>query len=273
MNVHARTRLLLPLLAMGITIAMAGSVHAQDRQYRQYQAPGGASATLRITFDSSPHWTGIRGTRVEEIPMSERPDYDVFRYGGSYYAYDNDRWYSSRRETGDFIVIDDRDVPQELSMVPREHWRTYPSTWQDRNQYQDRYDGRRGDRYDRDQNSNLRVEFRTAPRWTRVSGTRVRVIRMQDRPSYDLFSYGGAYYAYDNDQWYMSRRWGNEFRPIDDRYVPAEFYRIPRNHWRTYPAAWDRDGRSRHGQRGHRHHYGDDQNDRDRDRDWDRDRR
>jgi hypothetical protein len=61
--------------------------------------------------------------------------YDVFRYGGSYYAYDNNRWYSSDRESGEFVAMDVRSVPSELSRVPREHWRNYPTTWQDQNRY------------------------------------------------------------------------------------------------------------------------------------------
>jgi hypothetical protein len=248
----------MPLLAMGIMIAVAGSAHAQDRQY---QAPGGASATLRITFGSAPHWTGISGTRVEEIPMAERPDHDVFRYGGTYYAYDRDRWYSSRRESGDFTAIDDRDVPRELSTVPREHWRTYPNTWQDQNQNQGRYQGQQAGRYQPDQSSGMRVEFSSRPHWGRVSGTRVWEIRTHNRPSYDLFSYNGAYYAYDNERWYMSQRSSGDFRLIDDHYVPAELYRVPRNHWRSYPVAWDRDGRSGNGGHEHQQHHGNDPND------------
>ena len=36
----------------------------------------------------------------------------------------------SRRQTE---ALDDRSVPRELSMVPRRHWRNYPSAWMDAN--------------------------------------------------------------------------------------------------------------------------------------------
>jgi hypothetical protein len=84
-------------------------------------------------------------------------------------------------------------------------------------------------------------------------------IRTHQRPSYDLFSYRGSYYAYNNDQWYMSQRSSGDFRLIDDRYVPTELYRVPRDHWRSYPAAWDRDGRASNVD--HQHHHGNDSND------------
>lgn len=90
---------------------------------------GSEGATLRVTFGSTPRWSGIRGTRVETVPMEDRRNYDVFRYDNSYYAYDSNRWYRSSRESGDFFVIDDQDVPSELSRVPRDQWHSYPSTW------------------------------------------------------------------------------------------------------------------------------------------------
>jgi hypothetical protein len=117
---------LLPLLALSLTFAMAASVHAQVRQNR---GPDGTSAPLQISFRTTPHWVGIRGTRVMEIRQGERPDYDMFRYGGNYYVFNNNRWYMSHRVRGGFNTIDDRSVPRELSRVPREHWRNYPSGW------------------------------------------------------------------------------------------------------------------------------------------------
>jgi hypothetical protein len=105
----------------------------RTRYDRNYGGSDGSSATLQVTFGSTPRWSGISGTRVETIPMADRGDYDVFRYDNTYYAYDNNRWYSSSRESGNFTVIDDRDVPTELSRVPRDQWHTYPATWQDQN--------------------------------------------------------------------------------------------------------------------------------------------
>ena len=64
--------------------------------------------------------------------MRDRPDYDMFGYGGSYYVYSNDRWYTSRNWRGQFILIQTSSVPAELSRVPRNHWRNYPSQWTNR---------------------------------------------------------------------------------------------------------------------------------------------
>lgn len=98
-------------------------------QDQNEQGPGGTSAFLQITFGSSPHWVHAGGTSVEYLPPAEYPNHDVFRYGGTYYAYSNDRWYSSPHESGNFTVIDVRSVPSELNKVPRQHWRQYPEGW------------------------------------------------------------------------------------------------------------------------------------------------
>jgi hypothetical protein len=79
----------IPMIAISLTFGSAAVVHAQD-------------ASLSVTFGHSPHWVGVRGTRVREIRTSDRPDYDMFSYGGSYYAYNNNHWYSSRRSRGNF---------------------------------------------------------------------------------------------------------------------------------------------------------------------------
>ena len=75
------------------------------------------------------------------IPYSERPDYDVFRIDGTYYVYSDGEWYSSYRESGQFTRIDENDVPDELSRVPRDQWRNYPPAWGRRNR---EYDWQRG---------------------------------------------------------------------------------------------------------------------------------
>ena len=115
--------LLLPLLAMSVTLAAAGAAQAQN----------GPPASIQVNFGSAPHWTTVEGTRVREISVAERPAYDMFRYGGQYYVYDHDRWYSSRRGNGEFRVIDERYVPREFARVPREHWHNYPSHWTEPN--------------------------------------------------------------------------------------------------------------------------------------------
>ena len=224
MKIRPGRHLLLPLLALSVTLAWTASVRAQDRQH---QGPGGTSATLRINFGTAPHWVDIPGTRVRTVREQERPGYDVFQYGGSYYAYDNDRWYRSSRESGDFREIDESSVPSEFSSIPREHWRSYPSRWQDRQRQ-----GPGGP------SATLQVSFGTAPHWVGIRGTRVRTIRQGERPDYDLFQYGRNFYAYSNDRWYMSPRPRGQFTVIDERFVPTELSRVPRGQWRNYPSGW-----------------------------------
>ena len=116
----------LPLLALSMTLAMAAPVQARNHHD---QGSNASPATLQVDFGTTPHWTIIRGTRVEEILVAERPSYDMFRCGGNYYVYDNNQWYSSPRGRGQFILIDDRSVPRALSTVPRQHWRHFPPGW------------------------------------------------------------------------------------------------------------------------------------------------
>lgn len=126
MKVHTHKHLVLPMLALSLTLAMATQARAQGDQDR-------GSTTLQVNFGSRPHWNGVRGTHVREVRSGERPDYDVFSYGGNYYAYSNNRWYKSRRQSGQYAAIDDQSVPKEFTRVPREHWRNYPTGWTDNN--------------------------------------------------------------------------------------------------------------------------------------------
>ena len=104
--------------ASAATLVTAVPVHAQ-------------AATFRVTLGTRPRWTTVHGTRVMVI-RNHRPDYDMFRYGNAYYAYDNDRWYTSDRWNGDYRVVDEGSLPRDFHRVPRSHWRHYPRDWDDR---------------------------------------------------------------------------------------------------------------------------------------------
>lgn len=235
----------------------------------------GSYATIQVNFGGRPRWSGIRGTRVEAVYGAGRPGYDVFRYGGSYYAYSNDRWYTSSRESGEFILIDDRSVPSEFTRVPRDRWRNYPSAWEDRDYssgWEDRdYSSRWEDRNDRGRSSaTLQVTFGSRPRWTGISGTRVEAIYGSLRPSYDLFRLDGRYYAYSNDQWYSSTHETGRFTMIDDRSVPNEFTKLSRTHWRNYPSNWDENADGRYDDNDGRYYGNDRRGSREgRDQGWD----
>ncbi len=121
---------------------------------------------------------------------------------------------------------------------------------------QERHDSNYGqNRHDQQStDTNFQVNFTTAPHWTTVRGTHVREIRQGERPDYDMFRYGRNYYVYNNNQWYRSGRSNGEFTVIDERSVPSELSRVPRQHWHNYPSQWsDRDNNSRWN-RHHRDH-------------------
>jgi hypothetical protein len=217
MNIRSKMHVLGPLLALGMTLGIATPVHAGPNPY------------LQINFGRSPHWVSVPGTQVREIRQGERTNYDMFQYGRSYYAYNNadGRWYMSRRGRGRFMLIDDRSVPSEIRGVPRNHWRNYPTSWEDRDS-----------RGSYNSASTMRVSFGGTPHWAGIGGTRVETVPLAERPNYDVFRYGGNYYVYSGNRWYSSPRESGQFTMIDDRSVPSEFSRIPRDQWRTYPATW-----------------------------------
>jgi hypothetical protein len=227
MIIRRRTHLVISLLALSITLTATAALRAQDRPD---QGAGDTTATLQVTHGSAAHWASISGTRVEEIPQAERPEYDLFRIDGSYYAYSNDRWYTSHQDHGSFTVIDNDAVPGDLSKVPREHWHNYPSGWQIANDNHFRQPA--------SASVSLHVGFKTKPHWVGVSGTRVKELHQGHRPDYDMFQYGSSYYVYNNNRWYMSRQWHGDFPVVEDRSVPSELSRVPRDHWRNFPQEW-----------------------------------
>lgn len=243
--IRHKIALLTPMLALGMTLMTTNVVHAQSGYGQRSNTT--VSGSLQVRFGTTPRWVDVSGTRVQEIRQEDRPDYDMFRYDNRYYAYNNNRWYMSNQPDGSFDYMDSQSVPVELQKVPREHWRTYPSDWQDRDH---------GDWQDRNRNGNgwdggsatMQVTFSNRPRWSQVPGTRVRELRQgRNRPDYDMFRYGNTYYVYSNGRWYASNQWNGSFSYIEFRQVPVELSRVPRDHWRNYPAEWvgqNRDDRS-----------------------------
>ncbi len=214
----SRSKMLLPgLLALCMTLAATEKVNAAT------------DVSLQINFGSTPRWVGVPNTQIREVRREDRSEYDVFQYGRRYYAYNhvNHRWYISRRERGRYTMISNRSVPRELRRIPRDHWRNYPTAWEQ---------SPRRDSYD--SYSTLSVSFGSAPRWSNINGTSVQMVYGSARPDYDVFRYDGNYYAYSGDRWYSSSRESGRFTLIEERSVPTEFSRVPPGQWRHYPAAW-----------------------------------
>lgn len=94
------------------------------------------------------------------------------------------------------------------------------------------------------QGATFRVEFGTAPHWQTISGTRVQIVRDDERPDYDLFRVNGRYYVYSGGDWYVSDVPTGTFSYMEPRFVPSELRTVPQRYWTTYPEEWmnnDRD--------------------------------
>lgn len=231
MNAYSKV-LAAALLALCLPLAAAPPARAAD-------------VSLQISFGNSPRWVAVPGTRVREVRMEDRTNYDVFQYGGRFYAYnqDNDRWYTSRRSNGRYKMISYRQVPRELRRIPRDHWRNYPSEWETSS---------RRDVYRGDNNApGISISFGTSPRWTTVEGTNVQVMYGSANPDYDVFRYGTTYYAYDGTRWYSSGSEGGRFVVVQESAVPDVFYQVPRERWHHEPPAGNR-GHGRGNSEGHR---------------------
>ena len=54
------------------------------------------------------------------------PDYDMFRYGSTYYLCYDGYWYRSSSLSGRFVVVEMQSVPQQVVSVPARHWKHHP---------------------------------------------------------------------------------------------------------------------------------------------------
>jgi hypothetical protein len=66
-------------------------------------------------------------------------DDDYFQCGAFWYSYHNGWWYRARTWRGPFAVIDYREVPRSVTVVPQRHWRHYyngtPAGYEARNHW------------------------------------------------------------------------------------------------------------------------------------------
>jgi len=107
------------LLTMGLETAKASaSVSISLRIGDRYRGP-------RLAFVEQPDVVVIPGTRVYYI---DNVDYDLYRYGDSWYYYYDGGWYRSYDYDGPFYFISYQTVPSPIRVIPvryRHHWRSY----------------------------------------------------------------------------------------------------------------------------------------------------
>ena len=74
----------------------------------------------RVVFVEQPSYVVVPGTAVYVV---ENSNYDVFRYGESLYLSSGGFWYRSRGYGQPFRVVDVRNVPRSVLMVPGDRWK------------------------------------------------------------------------------------------------------------------------------------------------------
>jgi len=77
----------------------------------------------RVVLVERPEFVVVPGTLVYTIG---NVDYDIFRYGGRYYLYNDGYWYRARRSSGPYVVVDVRSVPESILRVPPGRWKHHP---------------------------------------------------------------------------------------------------------------------------------------------------
>jgi hypothetical protein len=83
------------------------------------------------------------------------------------------------------------------------------------------------------------VSFPTAPEWERVPGTDISIIRQDQRPTYDMFSFANDYWVFNKGYWYRASQINGPYVSVESSALPVEFRTVPRATWISYPAGWE----------------------------------
>jgi len=111
-------------LAAALLVAMVAAP-VEARTYLGFTlGVGGAPPPPRVVIvDRQPDLVVVPRTSVYVVQNS---DYDVFRYGRTYYVYNDGYWYRSRTYGGPFVVVDVRSVPRPVLTLPDDRWKHHP---------------------------------------------------------------------------------------------------------------------------------------------------
>jgi hypothetical protein len=79
----------------------------------------------RVELADDPQLVVVEDSDVYVV-SNAGPDYDMFRYGSSWYVCYDRYWYRARSYGGPYFVVDVRSVPREVVSVPPGHWKHHP---------------------------------------------------------------------------------------------------------------------------------------------------
>ena len=98
-----------------------GSLDRDDRTYFGFNINiMNAPPPPTIYFREQPEVVFVPETRVYVV---QHFDYDMFRYGDSWYVSRDGYWYRSQSYRGPFVAVDARSVPEPIYRVPAQHWK------------------------------------------------------------------------------------------------------------------------------------------------------
>lgn len=100
-----RRILLFSLAALAITVTARPVPAATQISIRLGDSP--------VYFPARPSFVVVPGTRVYWME-NDLGDYDVYRYGNTYYVMDGGVWYRSSGFRGPFVVVGPRYVPRTI---------------------------------------------------------------------------------------------------------------------------------------------------------------
>ena len=110
------------LLALSLALALAPSAGA-GTYYGFTVGVNNAPPPPRIVLVERPEFVAVPGTLVYAVGNT---NYDVFRYNGRYFLYNDGYWYRSSRTSGPYVVMDVRSVPEPVLRVPSRTWKHHP---------------------------------------------------------------------------------------------------------------------------------------------------
>ena len=117
-------RILLALLAS--TLPMVGPASAETNVYYDFHVGiSNAPPPPRIVYQEAPDVVLVPDTKVYVVERGDN-DCDFFRYGKHWYVMSGGYWYRGGQYDGPFKVIDVRNVPRAVLVVPAKHWKHHP---------------------------------------------------------------------------------------------------------------------------------------------------